>query len=163
MASPSQTQRRYNAAMERQQAFQFALRENGEQRRQMRRYAGSVRFVYNHALALQQEMYERTGKSHTTGDQALLVLFMLAAANGICLTKREIQGTLSPANRPGIPFLAPELPGRPETFNKIGNDPLSRIASMLFAKTDRGSDACNSQVHSVSPLFVPEKRPPCLL
>jgi predicted RNA-binding Zn-ribbon protein involved in translation (DUF1610 family) len=37
MAWPSKTQRRYNTAMERQQAFQFALRENGEQRRQMRR------------------------------------------------------------------------------------------------------------------------------
>jgi hypothetical protein len=32
--------------------LQFELMENGEQRRQMRRYAGSVRFVYNKALAL---------------------------------------------------------------------------------------------------------------
>jgi Helix-turn-helix domain len=51
--------------MERQQAFKFELRENGEQRRQMRRCAGSVRFVHNHALALQKEMYELTGKAHT--------------------------------------------------------------------------------------------------
>jgi putative transposase len=51
--------------MERHQAFKFELRENGEQRRQMRRYAGSVRFVYNQALALEKEMYERTGKTHT--------------------------------------------------------------------------------------------------
>ena len=65
MAWPSKTQRRYNTPMERHQAFKFELRENGEQRRQMRRYAGSVRFVYNQALALQKEMYERTGKSHT--------------------------------------------------------------------------------------------------
>jgi hypothetical protein len=51
--------------MERPQTFQFELMENGEQRRQMRRYAGSVRFVYNKALTLQNEMYELTGKSHT--------------------------------------------------------------------------------------------------
>jgi Helix-turn-helix domain len=31
----------------------------------MRRYAGSVRFVYNQALALQKELYELTGRSPT--------------------------------------------------------------------------------------------------
>ena len=51
--------------MERRQTLRFELRENGEQSRQMRRYAGSVRFVYNKALALRKEMYELTGKSHT--------------------------------------------------------------------------------------------------
>jgi putative transposase len=51
--------------MERRQTFRFELRESGEQSRQMRRYAGSVRFVYNKALALQKEMYELIGKSHT--------------------------------------------------------------------------------------------------
>src|SRR5258708_32331033 len=54
-----------NVRMERRQAFRFELRPNGEQRRQMRRFAGSVRFVYNKALALQKEMYELTGRSHT--------------------------------------------------------------------------------------------------
>jgi putative transposase len=38
---------------------------NGEQQRMMRRFAGSVRYIYNHALALQKEMYEATGRSHT--------------------------------------------------------------------------------------------------
>jgi|HubBroStandDraft_6_1064221.scaffolds.fasta_scaffold130264_2 putative transposase len=56
MAWLLKTQRRYTTAMERHQAFRFELRENGEQRRQVRRYAGSVRLVYNHALALQKEM-----------------------------------------------------------------------------------------------------------
>ena len=65
MAWLLKTQRRYTTAMERHQAFRFELRENGEQRRQVRRYAGSVRLVYNHALALQTEMYERIGKSHS--------------------------------------------------------------------------------------------------
>jgi hypothetical protein len=60
ISSLSKTQRRYNTAMDRRQAFKFLVLEDGEQRRQMRRYAGSVRFVYNRALALQQEMYELT-------------------------------------------------------------------------------------------------------
>jgi putative transposase len=58
-------ERRYNTPMERRQAFKFELRENGEQRRPMRRHAGSVRFVYNQALALQKELYELTGRSPT--------------------------------------------------------------------------------------------------
>jgi putative transposase len=51
--------------MERRQAFKFELIPNGEQQRMMRRFAGSVRYIYNHALALQKEMYETTGRSHT--------------------------------------------------------------------------------------------------
>jgi putative transposase len=51
--------------MERRQAFKFELMPSGEQQRMMRRFAGSVRYIYNHALALQKEMYEATGRSHT--------------------------------------------------------------------------------------------------
>ena len=40
--------------MERLQAFRYELRPNGEQQRTMRRFAGSCRFVFNKALALQQ-------------------------------------------------------------------------------------------------------------
>jgi putative transposase len=39
--------------MKRLQAFKFELRANGGQQRQMRRFAGSCRFVYNKALAWQ--------------------------------------------------------------------------------------------------------------
>jgi Helix-turn-helix domain len=46
-------------AMERRQTFRFELRESGEQRRQMRRYAGCVRFVYNKALALHNGAAQR--------------------------------------------------------------------------------------------------------
>lgn len=45
--------------MQRRQAFKYELIPNGEQQRQMRRFAGSRRFVFNKALALQQERYER--------------------------------------------------------------------------------------------------------
>jgi hypothetical protein len=52
----------YNAAMERRQAFKFALRPNGEQQRQMSRFAGCARYVYNKALALKKEQYQKKEK-----------------------------------------------------------------------------------------------------
>jgi len=48
--------------MKRLQAFKFELRPTGEQQRQMRRFAGSCRFVFNKALALQKERYEQGEK-----------------------------------------------------------------------------------------------------
>ena len=48
--------------MERLQAFKYELTPNGEQQRQMRRFAGSCRFVFNKALALQKERYEQGEK-----------------------------------------------------------------------------------------------------
>lgn len=44
--------------MQRLQAYRFELQPNGEQQRLMRRFAGSCRFVFNKALALQQERHE---------------------------------------------------------------------------------------------------------
>ena len=44
--------------MKRLQAFKFELMPNGEQLRDMRRFSGSCRFVYNKALALQKENYD---------------------------------------------------------------------------------------------------------
>ncbi|WP_424566683.1 helix-turn-helix domain-containing protein, partial [Thiothrix litoralis] len=40
--------------MQRLQAFKYELMSNSETQRQLRRFAGSCRFVYNKALALQQ-------------------------------------------------------------------------------------------------------------
>ena len=48
--------------MKRLQAYKFELRPTGEQQRQMRRFAGSCRFVFNKALALQKERYEQGEK-----------------------------------------------------------------------------------------------------
>lgn len=48
--------------MQRFQAFKYELRPNGQQGRQMRRFAGSCRFVFNKALALQKERYEQGEK-----------------------------------------------------------------------------------------------------
>jgi putative transposase len=48
--------------MTRRQAFKFELIPNGEQARNMLRFAGSCRFVYNKALALEQERYKQGEK-----------------------------------------------------------------------------------------------------
>ena len=44
--------------MQRLQAFKYELMPHGETQRQLRRFAGSCRFVYNKALALQQANHE---------------------------------------------------------------------------------------------------------
>jgi hypothetical protein len=49
-------------AMQRIQAFKYELMPNGEQQRQMRGFAGSCRHVFNHALAIQKERFERGEK-----------------------------------------------------------------------------------------------------
>ena len=48
--------------MQRLQAFKYELRPTGEQERQMRRFAGACRFVFNQALALQKANHEAGGK-----------------------------------------------------------------------------------------------------
>ncbi|MGT2472238.1 RNA-guided endonuclease InsQ/TnpB family protein [Paraburkholderia terrae] len=48
--------------MQRLQAFKYELKPTGEQQRDMRRFAGSCRVVYNEALALQAARYERSEK-----------------------------------------------------------------------------------------------------
>lgn len=48
--------------MNRLQAFRYELRPNGEQVRQMRRFSGSCRYVYNRALAEQKERYAQGQK-----------------------------------------------------------------------------------------------------
>ncbi|MEE4463495.1 helix-turn-helix domain-containing protein, partial [Azotobacter chroococcum] len=48
--------------MQRLQAFKYELMPTGEQQRQMRRFAGSCRLVFNQALALQQANREAGGQ-----------------------------------------------------------------------------------------------------
>ena len=48
--------------MQRRQAFKYELMPDGQQERLMRRFAGSCRFVFNKALALQKERYGRVEK-----------------------------------------------------------------------------------------------------
>lgn len=56
--------------MKRLQAFKYELMPNGEQERNMRRFAGARRFVYNKALALQKTNYEAGGKFISYVDMA---------------------------------------------------------------------------------------------
>ncbi|MEZ2624228.1 RNA-guided endonuclease InsQ/TnpB family protein [Paenalcaligenes hominis] len=48
--------------MQRIQTFKYELRPDGQQARQMARFAGSCRFVYNKALAMQKANHEAGGK-----------------------------------------------------------------------------------------------------
>ena len=48
--------------MQRLQAYKYEILPNGDQQRRMRRFAGSCRFVFNKALALQKERYKRGEK-----------------------------------------------------------------------------------------------------
>ena len=48
--------------MRRLQAFKYELRPDGQQARQMARFAGSCRFVFNKALAMQKANHEADGK-----------------------------------------------------------------------------------------------------
>ncbi len=52
----------YDRIMQRLQAFKYELMPNGEQQCDMRRFAGSCRFVYNKALALQKANHEAGNK-----------------------------------------------------------------------------------------------------
>ena len=59
--------------MKRLQAFKFQLRPGGQQEREMRRFAGACRFVFNRALALQNENHEAGNKYIPYGKMAFLV------------------------------------------------------------------------------------------
>ncbi len=52
----------YDVIMERLAAYRFELCPDGAQRRGMRRFAGSCRYVYNRALASQKERYKQGEK-----------------------------------------------------------------------------------------------------
>jgi putative transposase len=57
----------------RRQAYRFELRPDREQRHQIRRFAGSCRFVFNRALALQKELFELSG-AHASYEDLCAVL-----------------------------------------------------------------------------------------
>jgi len=63
--------------MKRLQAYKYELRPNCEQERDMRRFAGACRFVFNKALAWQTEQYtaDKTTKFSYTALANLLPLW----------------------------------------------------------------------------------------
>jgi hypothetical protein len=73
------------------QAFQFALRPNGEQLRNLRQFAGSCRFVYNKALALNVSRYEKKEKRLGYADLcALLANWKMEHQFSVCCTSASI-------------------------------------------------------------------------
>lgn len=48
--------------MKRFQTYKYELKSNGEQQRNMRRFSGSCRVVFNKALAMQKSLYEQGAK-----------------------------------------------------------------------------------------------------
>jgi hypothetical protein len=52
--------------MWRRQAFRFELLPRGHQQRDMHRFAGACRYVFNQALALQKANYEGAASSSVT-------------------------------------------------------------------------------------------------
>lgn len=52
----------YNHSMQRLQAFKFELMPDGEKQRNMRRFEGACRFVYNKALAMQKANHKAGNK-----------------------------------------------------------------------------------------------------
>ncbi|MDN0077689.1 transposase [Crenobacter sp. SG2303] len=96
--------------MQRRQAFQYELMPTGDQQRLMRRFAGSCRFVFNKALALQKERYAR-------GEQKL-------GYAGLC------QRLTAWRNGPDTPWLA-EAPTHP--LQQTLKD-LERAYANFFAK-----------------------------
>jgi putative transposase len=62
----------YNTGTRRIQAFKYEVMPTSEQERQMRRFAGSCRFVFNKGLASQKERYEHGEKK--LGDAGLCKL-----------------------------------------------------------------------------------------
>ncbi|MGL5224964.1 MAG: RNA-guided endonuclease InsQ/TnpB family protein [Aeromonas sp.] len=53
---------KYIKGMQRLQAFKYELMPDGQQQRQMRRFSGSCRFVFNKGLALQKELHKQGEK-----------------------------------------------------------------------------------------------------
>ncbi len=66
--------------MKRLQAFKFQLRPGGQQEHEMRRFAGACRFVFNRALALQNENHEAGNKSLKDLERAYKNFFRKRAA-----------------------------------------------------------------------------------
>jgi len=62
-----------DGGMQRLQAFKFELMPNGLQERQIRRFAGTCRFAFNKALALQKERHEQGEKKLSYADLCKLL------------------------------------------------------------------------------------------
>lgn len=77
--------------MLRLQAYKFELMPNGAQRRDCARFAGCRRFVFNKALALQQERHRRGEKKLSYANLCALLLTWKRESNSLWLTQAPSQ------------------------------------------------------------------------
>ena len=126
--------------MQRLQAFKFELMPTGEQQRQMRRFAGSCRFVFNKALALQKARYEQGEKKHGYAGLCKLLTEWRNSADTAWLADAPIhplQQTLKDLERAYTNFFAKraDFP----RFKKKGQSDSFRYPDPKQIKLDQGN------------------------
>jgi putative transposase len=126
--------------MQRLQAFKFELMPTGEQQRQMRRFAGSCRFVFNKALALQKARYEQGEKKHGYAGLCKLLTEWRNSAETAWLADAPIhplQQTLKDLERAYTNFFAKraDFP----RFKKKGQSDSFRYPDPKQVKLDQGN------------------------
>lgn len=95
--------------MKRLQAYKYELQPNGEQQRAMRRFAGSCRFVFNKALAMQKTRYEQGEKKLGYAGLCKSLTEWKAEAETVWLTEtpsQALQQTLKDLERAYTNFFA---------------------------------------------------------
>ncbi|UXU87977.1 RNA-guided endonuclease InsQ/TnpB family protein [Burkholderia sp. S-53] len=126
--------------MQRFQAFKYELMPTGEQQRQMRCFAGACRFVFNKALALQHERYERGEKKL---DYAGLCKLITEWRNGSQTPwlkdapTHPLQQTLKDLERAYANFFAKRAD--PPRFKKKGQSDSFRYPDPKQIKLDQGN------------------------
>jgi putative transposase len=110
--------------MKRQQSFKFELCPNGEQQRQMRRFAGSCRRVYNDALKVQKARYEQGEKKLNYAELCKLLVEWKARQETSWLAEtpsQALQQSLKDLERAYKNFFAKRA-GFPQRHKKGRND-----------------------------------------
>ncbi|MBC3893129.1 transposase, partial [Undibacterium sp. LX40W] len=93
--------------MQRLQAFKYELMPGSEQQRDMRRFAGSCRFVYNKALAMQKSLYEQGATKQGYAGLCKSLLGWKAEATWLAETPSQaLQQTLKDLERAYSNFFA---------------------------------------------------------
>ena len=138
--------------MRRVQGYQFEAMPNGEQLRHLRRFAGSCRFVYNQALALNQNRYEAKEKRLGYADLcALLPQWKLAHPWLADTPAQALQQSLKDLERAYTNFVTKQADfpdfhkkGRKDSFripqgfqvdNQNGRIKLSKMGWMRYRKS----------------------------
>jgi len=126
--------------MERLQAYKFELRPDGAQRRLMRRFAGSCRYVYNRALALQKARYERGEKKlgyaglckELTAWRAERAWLSQAHSQALQQTLKDLERAYRNFFEKRAGFPAPKRKGRGDSFRFPQGAKLDQIDDRIY-------------------------------